>query len=324
MKFVGFTLLGLLGLFTSCSGVKSIAVSTTGSVLYDATYAMERENSWENFEKAVLGNLAFVEGLLYLDPENEELLTSAIKGYTGYAFAINETLFLNDQLAENDLQINKKAAIHNFSKALKYGIQFLKFNNIEYMQLVRAAKEKNGIKSLLDKELSSEKLSYEAVLFSAQALASLINLQKDKMTMVGQLPVAKSLFDWVCEKDPTISFGACDIFYGAYYAGRPKIFGGDPAKGKAIFLNLIKNNPKNWLARVAYMQFYLIPLADEDGHKEQSFFLEKFLHYHNQERIWNPIEKDYEQMFGEKNLRIYQTIAIERYKIIKKYQKDLF
>jgi len=324
MRIYSLILLALLLLLSSCGMMQTIAVGTTGSVLYSASNEAERENNWDNFASAILGNLKFVEGLLYLDPDNEELLVSAIKGYAGYGFAINETRYLKDQLAENDKVENLNEALYNFSRAFKYGLKFLKENDIDYMKLAKASKDNEGIKNLLDEELSDKKLHHEAILFIGQSLGSMINLQRDKMVMVGQLPVVKGLFDWVCEKDPDINFGACNIFYGAYYSGRPKALGGDPKKGNEIFLNYIEKNPKNWLARVAYIQFYLIPLSDEKGYKAQRFHLQKYLNFHNEERIWSPLDKNHEDMFTEKNLRIYQTIAMERFKIIKRYQKDIF
>ena len=60
------------------------------------------------------------------------------------------------------------------------------------------------------------------------------------MGLVSNLPIVKGLFDWVCSKSPNINFGACDIFYGAYQAQRPLMLGGNPEKGKEIFLKVEK------------------------------------------------------------------------------------
>src|SRR5690606_29325702 len=129
--------------------------------------------------------------------------------------------------------------------------------------------------ALLSKKLPSNKRAYEATAFFAQALGGLINMKKDDMVLVAQLPVAKGMFDWVCVEEPNINHGACDLFYGAYEAGRPKMLGGNPEKGKKIFLKAIELNPNNWLARVTYLQYYVIPMFDEDEWAAQKKVLDQ-------------------------------------------------
>jgi hypothetical protein len=138
--------------------------------------------------------------------------------------------------------------------------------------------------------------------------------------------VAKAMFDWVCMKDPKINYGTCDIFYGAYEAGRPKMLGGNPDKGKDIFLRAIENHPHNWLIRTSYMQYYLIPQNDKAGFDQQLEYLkskqEEFQAFHvyssdsnaNKEVNWNQ----------ESRLRFYQSLALKRFELINKYQKQFF
>ena len=90
-------------------------------------------------------------------------------------------------------------------------------------------------------------------------------------------------------------------------------------------MKLIENQPHNWLARVAYIQFYAIPQAEEEDYKSQKSHLEKFTKLHREEKVWMPEnESASSPAFGEDMLRVYQTIAIKRFGYIKKYESDLF
>jgi hypothetical protein len=310
-------------LLVSCSGLKKIAVGSTASILYDASVEIETEDNWEHFSKAVPGNLKLIEGMHSVNPSDEQLLVTLIKGYAGYAFIVPETYYLNDFYAENDDETNLKQALYHYSRSFKYGLNFLELQGLTYKDLTKALKEKGGIPRLLDNHLDEEKLHLEAILFMGQSLGQMVNFQRTRMSMVAQLPVVKGLFDWVCAKKPDMNFGACQIFYGAYEAGRPRTMGGNPEKGKKIFLKMIEDNPANWLARVAYMQFYLIPLLDEKGYKQQKFFMETAKRKHYQELTWSPVRKP-DVDFKEKRLRLYQALAIKRFEIMQKFEKEIF
>ncbi len=315
--------IGLLGVISGCSLVETVGVSTVGGIMFKATPAMEQESDLDSLKEGIVSNLQFVESLLYLDPENKDLLATLIKGHAGHGFAIHESDYLADQLADNGNETYKFKALHSYAKAIDYGLRYLKIHNILYENLTEAAKKNAGIEELLNMELSNNQRNREAILFAAQSMAAVINLSKDQMTIVAQLPIAKGMFDWVCKKDPTISFGACQIFYGGYEAGRPAMMGGNPEKGKQIFLKLIRSYPNNWLARVTFLQFYVIPMMDEELYKEQKLALNKFEKLHQANRLWRPDRKKH-KVFSESRLRLYQAMAIKRFRAIKKYEKEIF
>ena len=310
-------------MLTSCGSVQQVAVGTTGSLMYEATKGLESEGNWHNFKVGSIGNLMLVDGLLSLKPKDRELLVTAIKGYTGYAFAINETEYLVDYFEENETSKHKEQAIFNYAKAFSYGQRFLENYDISWETLVRSQNKPGGVEKLLEDNVSADIQNFEGVVFTAQALGGMINLQKTDMSLVALLPIVKGMFDWVCKKQPDINFGACQIFEGTYEASRPKMLGGNPEKGKKIFLKLIKENPNNWLARVAFMQFYILPMSQEDDYKTQKFFMESASRSLKKELMGNPKRK-VDAAFSEPRLRLYQSLAVKRYEIIKKYEEDLF
>ncbi|WP_127718157.1 TRAP transporter TatT component family protein [Halobacteriovorax sp. HLS] len=310
-------------LVTACGGIQKAAVGTTGSLMYEATKGLETEGNWHNFKVGTLPNLLLVDGLLSLKPDDRELLVTAIKGYTGYAFAINETEYLKDYFEEKEKSVHKDQAIINYAKAFSYGQRLLLKYGVSWDDLLKSQNQEGGVEKLLEDNLREDQPILEGVLFSAQALGGMINLQKTDMSMVALLPIVKGMFDWVCHKEPDINFGACQIFDGTYAASRPKMLGGDPEKGKEIFLKLIAKNPENWLARLAFVQYYVIPMSEEDDYKTQKFFLETASRNLAKELRGNPKRK-IDKAFTQPRLRLYQSLAVKRYEIIKQYEDDLF
>jgi hypothetical protein len=316
-------LLALFCFSTGCGLFTRIAVGTTSGLLYDASVEFETENNWEMFKHGVPANLKVMESLLYLKPGDEKLLVSLTKAYAGYAFAISETMYWDDYYSENDKEENLHAAIYYYSRALRYGFRYLAENDITYEDLRNEMNDEEGIVKLFDDRLDDDAPDIEGITFMAQAMGGLINLQKSKMSLIAQLPIVKGMFDWSCSKDPSVAAGLCDIFYGSYHAGRPKMLGGKPEIGKKHFLKIIKEHPDNWMGRIAYMQFYLIPLSDEDGYQEQKNFMEKAMKEHRKELVWMPGAEAHDY-FKAPRVRFFQTIAVKRFEIIKKYEEDFF
>jgi hypothetical protein len=314
----------VLGLFISCSTLDKMAVSTTADLAYKGAVDMEREKDWDSFERSALPNLKFLEGLLQSAPHNEKLLALLVKGYASYAFGVYETNHLAESFSSSSSTTNKLKAIHYYSKAWSYGLSFLKEKGILYADLIKNMNSDLGVKGLLEKELGNSSAEKDIVLFSAQALGGMINLQKNNMKIVASLPLVKSMFDWVCEKEPEINFGACQIFFGAFEAGRPKFLGGNPEKGQEIFLDAMKKFPENQLIKTAYFEYYAIPLSKEKEYKGIKLKLEEF--YAKEEPLlrWDPSSAAQFEKDKENRLNLYNAIAKKRFDTIKKFEKDIF
>lgn len=320
-SFVSIVTLSLA--FTSCS-INKMAVGGASGLIYSASEGVLAESNYEIFKSGVAGNLVLIEGMLAQSPKNLNLLATLNKGYAGYAFAVNETQMYEEEWAELKSEAGKRQALLNYTRSMDFGFRYLGDKGITLSDILSRANEPQGIHLLLDKKLSEDKRDLEIVLFTAQSLAALVNLQKDNMGLVSQLPAAKGMFDWVCLKDPSINYGTCDIFYGAYEAGRPTMLGGNPAKGKEIFLKAIAKHPHNWLVRTSYMQFYLIPQNDEDGFKEQMLALKVFHEDFSKYYIYSNTERSEAGWSRETSLRFYQTLALKRYELMNRFQKQFF
>lgn len=309
-------------LFSSCGLVQKVAVNTTSDMLFDATKEIETEGNWEIFKDGVPGNLKMMEGMVYLQPKNKKLLVGLAKGYTGYAFAVTETLYIPDQFKDRESNLRYQL-LANYTKAVDFGFKFMELNGVSFEDLKQNINVDQGIIKLLDKNFDDSTLDLEGVLYTAQSLGSLIFLQKDQMKMVSLLPIVKAMFDWVAMKRPDINYGTCDLFFAAYEAGRPKMLGGDPVKGKNLFKAMINKYPNNWLARIAYLRFYIIPMADEEEFKKEMDYLKNMREKYLAHIPWREKGEPAMPEFQDKGLLLFQTIAIKQYEMLKSIEKDL-
>ena len=258
-----------------CSSLKRTTVNISSGLLYDISFEFQKEIDWHHLKDSMPGTLKMIEGLRSISPHNENLTAALVKGYAGYAFAVWETLALDDILSGKKKSQSLERALQFYARAIKFGLEFFAAKGLDFKSLQMAMGKERGIAALLDSKFDrDDRADREATLYFALSLGSLIHLQKTNIALMAQLPIAKKMFDWVCQDNPGSHYGTCGIFYGSYEAGIPKMLGGSPERGKKVFEQLIKENGANWLARVAYIQYYAIPMADRRVYLEQSKVLE--------------------------------------------------
>ena len=316
-------LLAILSLIvaTGCSSVQKLGLKATADMLDKANREMTREPDLSFFAKATPGNIQLMEGLWYVDQSNQVILSNLIKGYGGYGFAIAETNYLEYQLQDIAQNPHKKSAITAYSKAFNYGLKYFKLKGITPNIL------KNPTKVEQLREQLSEKLDEDdkvAAFYTAQAWGGLINLQRNNMALMNQVINVKALMDWVCSQDPNFENGSCNLFYAMYEASRPPMLGGSLEKAKTLFESFIEKYPYHLFARVAYIQYYVIPMMDEDLYAEQSEVLAKQL------KEWSKVlnvGEDTEQKspyLKHSQFNLYNAVAQKRYEIIESLKNEIF
>lgn len=309
-------LLPLLLAFTSCS-LQKMALRSSTPIFEKTSDSMMKEGNWDYFRMSAPGNLKFLELMYDQDPENMKLLSVLIKSYAGYAFGVKETIFFEDEITQEDSSPAKYEAIDLYTRAFDYGIFYLQKKGIKPSDLLS-----NNEEALKKKLKKLEEEDAIAVLYTAQSWGSLINLQKDNIALVSQIPKVKMLFDRVCEINPNIDQNVCDIFYAQYEVSRPKMLGGNPEKGEKMFLEAIQKYPKNLLIRVTYLQHYVVPQGDSAKYETHAKILhEEFLKFSHKNRDSLENESPYKDVPG---LNLYNTIAKKRFLVIDQNKKKIF
>ena len=227
---------------SNCSINKMLIKSVTGFVDSGQT-VLYREGNLDIAEHFLANNLKTIELLLEKDPDNQELNILAAQGFGAYAMG-----FLEDK----DLESASKLYI----RGVDYGLKALPKNK----KFDKTIKTKD-LEIILQKYTADEIpalfwTGYNWGLFVLQNLdkpENLINLAKIEMIMRRCL-----------ELDESYYFYSVDIFYGAYYAGRPRILGGNPEKGQKFFLNNIKMNENIMIGKVFYAQYFAMQTYNEE------------------------------------------------------------
>lgn len=304
--------------FVGCSSLQKMALRSSSPMFVEGSNKLTLENNWEFFRESAPGNLKFVEMIYLQDTDNLEILSTLVKGYAGYAYAVPETLALKDELEEVEVSQHKQNAIMLYTKALDYGLEYFQKKGISKNKLISMG-EKELLK-LMNNKLN--KKDYTAVLFTAQSWASLINLQKDNVALVSHVPKMKVLFDWVCGKKPSIENGICEVFAAQYEASRPRMLGGNPEKAKVLYAEAIKKRPQHLLIRVGLIQYSIIPSYDVEAYDREAQVLRaEFMK-------WGDLNRDTLEDLSEyksaEHLNLYNAIAKKRFEIIENNKKRIF
>lgn len=315
MVRLSFIFILLIG---GCSSVQKWAVRRASPVFHKAGEQLTREDSWEFFKNSAPGNLKFLEVVYLTDPNNMELLPTVIKAHVGYAYAVPETLAFEDELKGSPADFHKTEAIHHYTRALDYGVHYLSLRDVSRKDLLSLAEDKLLLK--LNKEISRNDLV--ALAYTAQAWGSLINLQKDDVALVSQIPRVKILFDYVCKENPDLEYGICDIFNAQYEASRPRMLGGNPEKAKELYASAMKKYPQHLLIPVNMIQYIHLPSMDGEEYEKMAATLKReFAEWSSKRRDNLADESRYRK---HRDLNLFNAIARKRFDIIEQHKKKIF
>jgi hypothetical protein len=306
---------------SSCALVNKTAINSTSAIMQAGSPSVNQDGNFKFFSEATPGNLKIIEGFWFADQKNELLLSLLIKGYGGYAFGVNETMMLEEQLQGHFESEARSQAILNYSRAFDFGVEYLRLKGINLKDLT-AKDAMVTIFKVLDKKLSRDDL--EPVFYFAQSWGGLINLQRTNVDLVAQLGTVKSLMDWVCKREPEFENGSCHLFYAVYEASRPKMLGGDLEKGRVLFEKFIEAYPMHLLARTSFIQYYIIPTMDEALYAKYSEGLAKEFAIWEKSLNVGTRSVESEKYLKNKNFNLFNSIAKKRFVTIEKYKNEIF
>lgn len=208
-------LCALVAALCGCS-LNKIVLVPTSSLLVAGRSAVLDEPDWQQGREAMPAQLGLVESLLVTDPANLDLRRLAAEGFGGGAF-----LFLEDAEPARAKGFYLRGRDHALA-ALAFKRQFIGLSAHppeEFEKRLKAA-VKEDVPDLF---------------WAGFSWAGYINLSKDDAAALAELPKAVALMTRARELDASFQHGGADLFFGLYYASRPPLLGGNPAKAKAHF-----------------------------------------------------------------------------------------
>ncbi len=212
--FLVFTLEG-------CGVITQLTISATSGIIEGSFKAMNRETDLTLASQAIPADLKLLDGLILESPDNDKLLILGAQGYTSYALG-----FVEDSSAA-------RASLF-YLRARNYGLRIL-FRNKDFKEHF------NGDLADFRKALDEfGKDDVPAVFWTANAWGNYVNLNRDNVEALADLPKVEAMMRFVLKYDGSYFYGGADLFFGTILGSLPAMFGGDTAAARIDFEKAIQ------------------------------------------------------------------------------------
>lgn len=181
--------------------VTKIAANGSGNLFRRASPAFEQHWDYDIAGAAMPSNIVQTEGLLRIVPENEQLVTNAVRLYTGYAYGWVEDSA--EQLREEgrflDAETQMIRARYMYERARDLGKHLIALDHEGFDEHVAEGLE--SFTAWLQDEFDDED-DAAGLFFTGFSWGSYINANKSSMEAVADLPFAVALVERSVELDP--------------------------------------------------------------------------------------------------------------------------
>ncbi|MCG3173879.1 MAG: hypothetical protein GMKNLPBB_02086 [Myxococcota bacterium] len=241
-----------------CS-MKTLAIRSTAEVMKDGLKSFEDEEDYELAAAAAPGNLKLIEALLSGDPDNEELQLMASRAFASVAFGFLETEMeeLKDKNEDRYEQLRYRAQRY-YLRSREYGMRILKKHYPIEKALEGPLENLEAVLREVDRD------DAPALFWAGYAWGSYINLARDNMDALGDLPRVNAMMKRALELDETYFNGGPHLFFGVMKTSLPPTLGGKPDEGREHFAKVDQiTGGKLLLAKVMFARFYAVGQQDE-------------------------------------------------------------
>jgi hypothetical protein len=227
----------ILFLFSRCS-VTQLTISATSGIIDGGFQAINRETDLQIAAQAIPADLKLLDGLILKAPDNVNLLLLGAQGYASYALG-----FVEDS--------SKARASVFYLRARNYGLRIL-FKNADFKKNYEG--DVTDFKNALNK---FGKDDIPAIFWTANAWGNYINLNRDNVDALADLPKVEAMMKFVLDNDESYFYGGADLFFGSIEASMPAMFGGDTASARVHFGKAIEiSGGKFLMAYYFYARYY--------------------------------------------------------------------
>lgn len=220
-------LIPLALMVAGCSLNRTAARVTSGVIDKGLPVVFSQEDP-QYVKEALPANLQLMEILLKSDPRNRGMLVNAAQGFCGYSL-----MFLEDE--------NQDRASAFYLKGEDYAQRALGEATIE----------------------TAKKKDVPALFWLTFCKAAYININRDDPEAIVELPELEPAALKILKLEPGYYFNGAQSILGAYYAIRPRMFGGDPDKAKEHFELALKGSGEHFMLN-RYMYAKMAAVAAQD------------------------------------------------------------
>jgi hypothetical protein len=243
-----------------CS-LNAFTVNSTAPVLKDGMVALDRESDIQFAREGAPANLITVETFLVTTPDNRQLLEILANGYSQYAFG-----FLEDDLeilGENGDPDKRQVLIDRATTF--YDRSFAHALHLAELRSPGIRKALKGDLAALAEELKHFTRGDDGIglFWMGLAMGSAINLHKDDVDRIGDLPRAIALLEHAHTIAPAYFLHGAALSLGVVYASQGKDMGGDPERGRRMFDEVITATGGRYLmAKALFARNYATVVQD--------------------------------------------------------------
>ena len=243
-------LLAAAAALAGCSAVNHVAVLSTADILALGRGATLDEPDYQLARDAMPAQLKLIETLIVSEPADRGLRRLAAEGFAGGAF-----LFFEDSDPARAKGLYLRGRDHALAAlALKSRFAGLADKTLDDFETALKSATVDDVPDLF---------------WAGAGWGGYVNLSKDDAAALAELPKVVALMTRVEDLDPSFHFAGADMFFGVYYASRPRILGGDPAKAKASFERVHKVTKGEYLmTHVLNARWYAVAVQDRELFKQ--------------------------------------------------------
>jgi TRAP transporter TatT component family protein len=249
----------MIGLMENACSPSKIASDLTSGIFKEGAPIFEQEGDIDTAEVSGLAMIKTLEVFNFQNPSNKNYLNLLARSYATYAFGFFETRMVEYQFSDQEkynLYVERAKGFYKKGKA--YGMDLLRRKD---GALVKALGK--NLDEVRKRMKGYDRYDVEPVFWTAFNWGSYINMNKDDITIVADLPLVEAMMARIVQVYPGFYYGAPYLFYGVYYASRPAMLGGDPKKALENFENAAKvTEGRNLMVYALEAQFLAVQTMD--------------------------------------------------------------
>lgn len=265
-KFFKYIVPMILMLFCLQCSMNRLIVNQTTSILVQAMKVYEEETNLSLAEQSIGGNLKLLEGLLEISPHNTDLLLLSSRAFALYSFAFIEDKIDIAQVKNDFTQKNIliEDAIDFYQRSVKYGIRLISCRYKEFAQSIQG-----DLLTFSSKCQMFQKEDVPALFWIGFSWGRIIFLNINDPAYIADLPKVELIMKRVLELNENYFYGGVHLFYGAYFGGRPKMFGGNLIKARSHLDRAVELSNRKFLVPLFFLvQYYAVPAQEKGLYQE--------------------------------------------------------
>lgn len=229
--------------FTFGCDLTRFTANSTAKMFGRAAPALEQLWDYEIAGAAAPGNIAQVEGMLRVVPDNKSFLLSGIRAYCAYAYG-----WVEDEADQLEIDGDFQGAEYHRDRAkLLYlrgrdlGFHYISLDHSGLEEAMREGME--SFEAWLAREFTQREDAVILV-WTGYAWGSAINNGKNDLSLVADLPYAEAMINRAIELDRSVNNYAGLVFLGVIQSSS---LSGDRDLGRQYFEEAIEGNDRRYL-----------------------------------------------------------------------------